>query len=366
MAKSQHVNCERKKAGGKTFNQGEMDRLLTAIIAKTAFANTSFKIEVADMNESPHPGKKFGIRVLMYNGDSRIRIKIRLPGTCEWWNLNLWLTREILSNVFKFHDEVRQAAEDFCEAENAAIKVEKPAVALPSKPGDQIDQEDDSETGREEAGVSASAPIEFKRKTRTMATKIITDEMEAKILVDWMNYTAGGKNISQREFMQRFYPSTLKGKILPVSLVGYLEKKGIIKVTVPVPRKPMLEMLEAGFQIIENYKRQQEAEELRQREEVLIDEALEFPGKTLPLLRRVAKLQEAQLECQVAIDSREEVATEISRLEKELEAARKLLVQKAAAVLKAEEDFRNLFSKIDPKKLGELIELAESAKKQKG
>ena len=210
-------------------------------------------------------------------------------------------------------------------------------------------------------GKSADVPqTKTERKRRRKTSAIITEDVMGDILERWMR-KVGNKKVSQREFWN-ILPSSL-AKINRQVVVSFLQKKGVV-VVVKFPRRPQLEITQSGMELLEKHKQLCERREREKEGEILTQKTLEFPRKTLSLLKRIAELQATYIRLSAIRSEKEAIVKRIKEFRDELVVQEALLGKVEAREKEVAAKIERLVFDLSQNKVAELIEIAEKSASQ--
>lgn len=324
--------CSKEVARKSNYNQNKLEELINSIISKTSGSEAKFRIEVESYTESDKESKAVKIIVGRDMASSSITLQIQLIGYSEIWMIHIYLKKDMQKKASIFFNEMKRFSQYICTEENKAH--------LSLNPESQ-NSEAVSESKVESLGRAVSkAAIEVqpkKRRKKIITSSVVTDDVILSILKSWDRDHAGIKKIYLREF--RDILSALAIFINVLMVVRFLENKGIVK-TIPIERKPMIEMTEVGIDILNEHKEQLAAEKLEAEKTRYLQSALKFPAQSLSQLRALQNILDLQ--------------AKISGYEKEL-------IRINGEKDKCFQELRKIILSINPDSLSKLVETAENS-----
>lgn len=324
--------CSKEVARKSSYNQDKLEELINSIISKTSGSEAKFRIEVESYTESNKESKAAKITVGRDMARSSITLQIQLIGYSEIWMVHIYLKKDMQKKASIFFNEMKRFSQYICAEENKAHLLVNPE-----------NQNSKSISGSKVENLSKAASktaIEVqpkKRRKKIITSSVVTDDVILSILKSWDKHHAGIKKIYLKEF--RDILSSLAIVINVLMVVRFLENKGIVK-TIPIERKPMIEMTEVGMDIINESKEQLAAEKLETEKTRYLQLALKFPAQSLSQLRVLQNIFD--LQAQIT-----EYEKELARIEEEKN--------------KCLEDLRKKILSINPDNLSKLIETAENS-----
>ena len=353
------LSCGKEVLGNPNYNQDKLEELLTAIISKTSKAGTIFRIDARGYTESGNEGKSTIITATLDMANSRIIVRIRLSGNSESWVADIYFKRTTQRNIPAFFSEVKKAAKSVCEKENERYLSpdniqSAPAPVLAVQVGSQ-DLPADGET--------TALPPKKQRRKKTITSSVITDRMMLEILKGWEKNYASIRKIGQPEFWGIISPLGIGANRLMV--LKFLEKRGIVSVSLPVKRKPVVELTQLGIDMLAEYKQQLEVEKLEAEKTAQLEKALTFPEKSLSSLKKLNSLQLLYLHLNEKELAEKEAVQKIAELQASIVKEEKHLTEIRASQKKDVKEIKRLISLINPDNLTELIEIATRSAGQK-
>jgi len=239
-AVQQKITPNKVFSGHENYRKLKLEEIFTEIISKTSSADIGFRIEPEDYSDSTVTHRSTKIHVARYNKSrSMIPVVIQLENLCEKWLFSIYLKKGVQSNAQEFHKEVRDAAAAFCEKEKAVKQKRKDLLLSKEqqKPNLPIERKaESSDIGeKKESVVVVVSQEKKKRKKFRRASSVMNDELVLEILQAWMKRSSGLKIIDQKEFWKIL--QDLGITISRVSVLRFLEKREIVKVSVPGERR---------------------------------------------------------------------------------------------------------------------------------
>lgn len=343
-------SCSKEVSGNPNYDQDKLEELLTAIISRTSKASTNFRIDARGYTESGNEGKSTIITAVLDMANSRIIVRIRVGGHSESWIADIYFKRTTQKNIPAFYNEVKKAAKAVCEKENQGHSLPNKIQSAPA-PAVQVVSQDVSADSEDTA-----LPPKKQRRKKTITSSVITDRMMLEILKGWEKNYASIRKIGQPEFWGIISPLGIGANRLMV--LKFLEKRGIVSVSLPVKRKPVVELTQLGIDMLAEYKQQLEVEKLEAEKTAQLEKALTFPEKSLSSLKRLNSLQLLYLQLNKKELAEKEVQQEIAELQVAIGKAEKRLAEIQASQKKDVKEIKRLISLINPDNLAELIEVA--------
>ena len=352
------AKCSKEASKNPNYDQCKLEDLLSAIISKTSVSGTKLRNEVQGYTESAIAAKSTKISVGRDSERSSIIVRIQLVGHSEKWILHSFLKKDIQQNVLIFLDEMKKAAQAVCAEEDEKR-------ILPDKgqgegvPGPSPDEGVGVQGSASNDDIPKSQP---KKRRQRRTASIVTDKVILEILESWMKNSAGVKKMHQAEFWDII--SSLGITINRLLVLSLLKKKGIVDVSLPIKRKPMVEITQLGIDILEDHKRQLRAEKLEEEKKESLQKALEFPGQFLSSLKKLQYLRVLCTQYEEREAAKKKVMRKIADLQVELSKQEKELSEMETANRKCIDTMQRSISLVDLNNIDALIEVAEKSAQQ--
>ncbi len=325
-----------------SFNKAKLEEIITTIISRTSYSNTSFTNSINDYSESSKRAKINKITIKQDSNNSRFLLRIQLVGDNIIWIVTTTFHNNIQGNIQGFFKELREAAKSVCEEENKKLPIPSPPPSPDTK--DKDSNPTDTPKGKRKKGVRTAS--------------VITDEVILKILKIWMKHSGGVQKISQREFGT--IVSKMGIEIKNNLLVTFLKKKGVVNV-ISIARRPIVEISMAGIEMLEKHEKHLDAEKLEAEKIKHMKKMLGFAKKSLPTIHVVknqknifARLDELEI-------AEKSAAQKIIACQQEILRQEAVLTKIGVARKDYFEKMRKLGTSVDHAIVDELIETAEDS-----
>ena len=327
-------------------DKAKLQELVSQIILASP-SPQQYRTEVLDFTESSIHPQHTRLKAGRFDkASSRAPISMQLEGCAERWIIGVYSSREAQKNPKGFADGIKLATEKIL-SEEIKKQDEKTHLPVPSA---------DTPTGAADKGDSAKkvAKVQVPRK-RT--ANLLNEEIIVALLEKCLKRGGTGRVVDQSDFLAFVRETGLICNPLMV-VTHFVKQLNYLEIN-PIKYNPQLIVTLSGVAFTAAYRQRKIAEQEEVRKLELQKEALQFPEKVLPLLKKVEGLKELNLKIQDLREREKQQAVRNEKLRAELALGEKNFATLEKEMQQLQRAVLEKITKINPTTLAHLLLLAQ-------